>query len=490
MKKYISIILLATLSTGLIACGGAAANGTATNGTVANGQAANEPGTPEEAATEEKNADNQEDLQPEKDFGPEDIPDADTGNDMAEGGDSKDGESANEAGSGGEDMNTEGPAIDGTGTASLKQSVNSFNWKLFETLDEKGNHFYSPYGLVSALALADLAAKGDTKAELEELLSVSDLQAFESASEAYTDRKWEDSAKLKNASSIWLDKSLKQSGGAKENFSDPAVKYFKGDFHSVDFRNNAEGAKQDISEWVNKATEGFIPDYAPGVNSDTVADLLNAVYFYGEWDYPFKGEDTFKETFHGLKGDSEIDMMHNDHIDLRYIKDYKGISAIAYPYKDRNIEMDFLIPAEGQGKGIKELLLEAGKDEFFDALDSAEEMNITDLRLPKFNLDITWEGLSGTLKELGLKTAFSDNADFSNLAEELKISDILHRAKLEVDEEGSRAAAVTEIMMELTGAMSVEEPIEFAVDRPFVLAIRDRESGIILFMGMVNDLDG
>ncbi|MCR4891081.1 MAG: serpin family protein [Lachnospiraceae bacterium] len=399
----------------------------------------------------------------------------------------KDGGKGQQAPSGQAQSPQEGPPVtDG----SLSSAVNSFNWKLLGEMDDKGNLFYSPYSLFSALALTDIAAKGDTKTEIESALSITDLQAIESEMKDYLSLKAaEKSAVLNTANAVWLDKSLKTSDNYETDFVAPAKDYFGGDFFQADFKNGLSQTKQQIKDWVSEKTNGFIPDYESAATGDTMADVLNAVYFYGEWEFPFIASSTAEETFHGLSGDRPAQMMSQKGLNLRYLREKDGISALAFPYRNTNIEMDLFIPAEGRNENISELWGKTRPEEILSALDKAELTSINYLSFPKFQMDVTMDGLTDTLKNMGIQTAFSQNADFSGLAEAMYISSIAHRAKIEVDEEGSRASAVTEAVMEITSAEMDGDIINFIADKPFLYLIRDKETGIILFTGRLNDIN-
>ncbi len=372
---------------------------------------------------------------------------------------------------------------------ALKTAVNSFDRKLYENSGEKGNLFYSPFSIVSALALSELAAKDDTAEEILNVLSIKDEQGFREELKQFSEKEKTDSAYFESANALFIDKSLTLSPGYEQDFKEPAEEYFKSGTESLDFAGDLKGAKERISSFVNEKTEGMIADYESTVTKDTVADILNAVYFYGEWMKKFEAEDTFKETFYGDTSEKEVEMMHMFRERFRIVPDLKGIKAVALPYAGDRYEMDILLLSASDKKDLSLLFKEATLEEVLDALDSAEEVSLSRLFIPRFQMDLTYDGLKETLQKMGMKKAFTDQADFSLLADDLYVTDISHRAKVEVDEEGSRAAAVTEMMMSLTSVGPTEEKEEeFIADKPFIFYIRDRESGVILFTGRVNDI--
>ncbi|MCR4746764.1 MAG: serpin family protein, partial [Lachnospiraceae bacterium] len=367
---------------------------------------------------------------------------------------------------------------------SLKNAVNGFNWKLYEAAGDE-NIFYSAYSIESALAMTDLGADGETKAAIESALGIEDLENFEQQYKLYNESEKSETAKLTTANSIWLDKSLALADNAENNFLKPAEFYFGGELKSVDFKNDTEAVKKEITDWVSEKTENLIEGYQSQADSETIADILNAVYFYGEWQNKFSGDNTYKEDFNGSSEKSSVDMMHLDDCSFRYLTDKDGITGLAVPYSNSNFEMDIFMSSD-ESKNISDVFTGDQADGIFEALDSAEETDV-EFSMPKFTMDLKFDGLKEALSDMGMSVAFSDNADFSKIAENLMISDIAHQAKIEVDEEGSRAAAVTEEILKVTSAMPMEKA-KFKVDRPFLFVIRDKETGVIVFTGRVNNL--
>ncbi len=367
-------------------------------------------------------------------------------------------------------------------TEEMKQAINEFSRKLYNEYGNEDNLFFSPFSICSAIALSELAARGETAEGINKALSIKDFDAFKEGMRSFYRREQGKSAYFKTANGLFIDNKLKLSPDYEEKFAKPAGEYFDGDFRQVDFRDT-DSVKKEISEWVKDATEEMIPDYQPGVDRNTVADILNAVYFYGEWQHSFSHNDTWEQSFHGKHKDSEIEMMHMDNVSLRYFSDRDALKAVALPYKDSKYEMDLIMYSDPEKKDMSAVFEDSSPSDILERLDNAEKTKLGSLVIPKFKQDLTLGGLKEALTKMGMGAAFSGEADFSNLSEDLIISDISHRAVVEVDEEGSRAAAVTEIMVGLASLPTDEPKEEFIADRPFVYIIRDRESGVILFMG-------
>ena len=375
--------------------------------------------------------------------------------------------------------------------AAMAESVNRFGWKLYKESAGEDNLFYSPLSLEAALAMCIPAARGDTRNELKEVLELPDYASFARAMAwlrgAYSEPEEEAAGKLTVANSLWLEKTLELAENAGSEVADPLKAYFGADIKTADFKQNAEAVQKDIAEWVKEHTNGMIPDYKSISNQMTRADLINAIYFYGEWALPFEAEDTREQSFYGTGGETTVDMMSQGNVFLPYLETDSGLRVLGFPYVRNGFEMDLIIGEPGED--IAAAVKKENLPELLTALDGQEDTRIETLQMPKFTIDVTYPELVEALKGVGMKRAFSDAADFSNLAKNLMISDVNHRAKLEVDELGSKAAAVTEVVM-VEGAMILpEEPApEFIVDRPFFFVIRECDTGMILFAGHVNNL--
>ncbi len=388
------------------------------------------------------------------------------------------------------------PAAETSGTQTegktLSSAVNQLNWRLLETAEPSKNLFFSPYGLENALGAAALGADEGSFQELCTALCIDDFDAFCSELRSFAALPSSETVRLSTANSIWFSEALSLSPDFEASVKPKAEKDFGAELFRVDFQGDLKGAQTEISDWVNEKTEGLLAGYESSVTAETVMDIVNAVYFSGEWEEKFLEDDTFPEPFAGKKGEKETPMMHLYDTDVKAAQS-SGISAVSLPYEDSGLVMDVFIPADKEGKDITELFLsldEAGKAALYEALDTAEKRKADEIALPKFTMDESFEGLKDALGRLGLKEVFAANGSkFPGFAENLYISDIAHRAKVEGDEKGSRAAAVTETVMSITSApLEEKEEFRFRVDVPFVFTIRNRQENVILFTGKVNDV--
>lgn len=371
---------------------------------------------------------------------------------------------------------------------TMADSVNTLNWTLYDAMADTKNLFYSPYSIESALALADAGAQGETKAQMEKVMGITDFDAFLKDYKAYISKEQSETAKLTTANGIWINTMRLGKDEIKASY----LKNVKENMGAEARAEAFDGKTADeISRWVKDATDGFIGDYKPIVSSDTVVDLINAIYFYGEWSRPFSKNDTYKEDFTSVDGTkSSVDMMHLREGAMRYYSNGK-FRGLELPYKDGTIAMDLVLPAGDSALDVAKQWSQvsaAERSAFLDALGKAEPDLLSELALPKFSFDNTINSLPGILQRAGMVDAFEGGkANFESMARGVYITDIQHRAKIEVDEKGSKAAAVTEIVMEKAMLMPADS-IRFRCDRPFLYFIRDTENGMILFTGIVNRL--
>ena len=367
------------------------------------------------------------------------------------------------------------------------QSVNNFSWKLYDELDnESDNIFYSPYSLVVALGMLDLMADGNTKTELESVLGTSDIDGFVENMQEVASKY--DEKIFSSANALCMREGFDFAEDSDESVIKPLKEDFGAEIFEMDF-DKVDEAKEQIREWVAKYTKDMIPDYESSVSDETICDLLNAVAFQDDWEEPFEEINTYEVPFYGLSFQDDVDMMHAYEMHCRYLDDFVGVNALALNYAN-GAEMDILLPVH-KDEFIGDVLANIDVNLLLETLDESMYVDIETLALPKFSMDITMDSdvMISALKSMGMLEAFTLNADFRKLSYDMFVSNIVHRAFVDVDENGTKAAAVTEITLDAKGAFFPEsEIINFIVDRPFVFVIRDYDSGTILFTGQVNDI--
>jgi serpin B len=251
----------------------------------------------------------------------------------------------------------------------------------------------------------------------------------------------------------------------------------------LDFGGAPEESRITINDWVSEQTEGRIQNLIPQGAIDPLTRLVltNAIYFNAAWANPFQEEATRDGPFTLLDGSRiAVPMMHQTE-SFGYAKG-EGYQAVELPYDGHELSMVILLPDRDSF------------DPFEDSLDVDQAQAIMQnlkrgqvaLIMPKFEFDSRFS-LKQALEAMGMPAAFSGGADFSGMtgSTDLFISDVLHKAFVSVDEEGTEAAAATAVVMKLS--VAAEEPTTVTIDRPFIFLIRDIETGAILFVGRVVD---
>ena len=371
----------------------------------------------------------------------------------------------------------------------LKNGINEFSMNMYSALPADKNIFYSPYSIASALSMLDVGADGATKKELENALGITDLDEWNDEMKAYLSKDWSQNTFVNTANSVWMNKDTSWSADIEKDFLTPAKDYYSGEVYEADFNGQPDKVVQNVNNWVSTNTNKMIPEILKEIPGGTVMMLINAVYFEGKWDTPFTEDKTFQSSFYGTDKESVVDMMHlyGEHFTYMDNGELKGITL---PYDGDTVVMKVFMPTADDGD-INELfdkLSNEEKQKLIDSLDNANNVEIDTLQLPKFTDEQSIDGLDEILQNMGIRSAYSDSADFSKIADGIAVSSVNHRAKVIVDENGTKAAAETDIMVKETAMMPSEETYNFIVDKPFVYVIEDQSTGMILFMGRVNSL--
>ena len=371
----------------------------------------------------------------------------------------------------------------------LKNGINEFSMNMYSALPADENIFYSPYSISSALSMLDVGANGATKKELENALGITDLDEWNAEMKTYLSKDWSQNTFVNTANSVWMNKDTSWSADIEKDFLTPAKDYYSGEVYEADFNGQPDKVVQNVNNWVSTNTNKMIPEILKEIPGGTVMMLINAVYFEGKWDTPFTEDKTFQSSFYGTDKESVVDMMHLYGEHFTYM-DNGEIKGITLPYDGDNVFMKVFMPTADDGD-INELfdkLSNEEKQKLIDSLDDASNVEINTLQLPKFTDEQSIDGLDDILKNMGIQSAYLESADFSKIADGIAVSSVNHKAKVIVDENGTKAAAETDIMIKETAMMPSEETYNFIVDKPFVYVIEDQSTGMILFMGRVNSL--
>lgn len=381
----------------------------------------------------------------------------------------------------------ENPSIKaGNNRAAVVWGNNEFAFDLYKKLrGREGNLFLSPFSISTALAMTYAGARGGTEARMAKVLHLTlpgeELHsAFAELIRGLDEGKKGRGYELVVANALWGQKGY----GFLKEYLDLTRSCYGAGLHEVDFEKAAEAARKTINAWVEEKTKDKIKDLIkPGVlDSLTRLVLTNAIYFKGQWASRFKEEET-KDSPFTLSSGKKINVpMMNQTEEFGYIEDGNA-KALELPYKGDRLSMVVLLPKKVNGlAGLEESLTAKKLSKWLSAVRKQEVV----VSLPRFKFTSEF-GLADVLKSMGMTDAFSlPPADFSGMdgKKDLFISAVIHKAFVEVNEEGTEAAAATAVVMKLEAAMPEPIPV-FRADHPFLFIIRDTKTGSILFMGRV-----
>ncbi len=359
----------------------------------------------------------------------------------------------------------------------FKAAASSFAAELFKDNYSKGKTtLVSPLSVLTALALVQNGAQGNTLAQLEQALGGLDRDTLNAYMRAYCDFLTE-SDELKIANSVWTDSSAK----AKRAFLQKAVDSYSAQIFSAPL--SSKKTVSSINSWVKKNTDGMIPKIIEDADRDAVMMLINAVAFEAKWETPYTNDDIEKLEFNSYSGKSKKTefMCSTESV---YLSDSDAVGFMK-PYKNGRFAFAALLPDENTG--IDDYVASLSGDKLMKIFSSAKRGNEVNVKMPKFRAEYSAQ-LIDTLKKMGVKDAFdSKTADFSSLIEnrDAYIATVVHKTFIEVDENGTRAAAST-----LVGAdtMSLMEPYSVCLNRPFVYMIVDTETNLPLFIGVQTEI--
>jgi serpin B len=366
---------------------------------------------------------------------------------------------------------------------SVVEGNNAFGFDLYHQLQkQKGNLFFSPYSISTALSMTYAGARGQTAQEMAHVLHLNPEQdklhpAIAQVVAGLAGKN--EGVRLDVANALWGQKGQP----FVPDFIQLTKKYYGAGFHTVDF-NDGEAARQEINTWVEKQTQDKIKDLlGPGSVQGASLVLTNAIYFKGDWLNPFPKGRTFKENFFVTPKDKVmVDMMHLTET-FNYAED-DNFQVLSLPYKGNAVSLIAFLPRKQDGlTALEEQLKPALVN---DAIANLKKAKVV-VTLPKFKMTSSFE-LGDVLTKMGMPLLFQrGRADLSGIvaSNDLYISKVVHKAYVDVYEEGTEAAAATAVSAVRAAAMRPQANPVFRADHPFVFAIRDNKTGSLLFLGRV-----
>ena len=369
------------------------------------------------------------------------------------------------------------------------ENINQLAVDLYRKLaQEDGNLIYSPYSIYQAFMMVYAGADVETKAEIAQVLDIEDddldvhnlmnaLNKLLTTPPQYMDETAQP-LKFDVANALWIQQDIE----IGQSFLDTLSANYNAGLKLVDF-TNSEDARQAINLWVAAQTNDKIKDLIPqGVlNELTRLVITNAIYFKGAWQNPFNLERTGSEPFFSLDGSEiSVEMMRNGFTGAALVND--RYQAVRIPYQGGNFAMAAIMPS-GDFSGFEQSLDEDALKQILEGFNG--NFGQVNLGLPKFKSESSFN-LGDQMKALGIKQAFdSQEADFDSISDkmDLYITDVLHKATIDVNEEGTEAAAATAIVIGTTSMPSESWDITF--DHPFIYVIYETTTNTIVFMGRV-----
>ena len=365
-------------------------------------------------------------------------------------------------------------------------SDNTFAFDLFKTtygFSEESNVFVSPLSVNMALSMTLNGANGATLDEMKETLrakkySIDDINNYnKSLREALV--AVDKSTTLSIANSIWYHNAIT----FKNEFISVNKNNYDAEIKAVDF--SSPNTISQINGWVSDKTNKKIPEIIKELSPETVICLLNAIYFKGIWREKFDKNNTKDENFYSEDGVSmgKVKMMSQTQKFL--YSDDENCKYLSLPYGNGAFSMIVMLPNEG--KKIDDVIINLSSKSWDDAMfmDSYE----VNLRFPRFKAECRYDMHEDILPEMGMITPFSGAADFSGMTGNklIKVSKVIHKTFVEVNEEGTEAAAATAVV----GKIMAPPPgtiIDYVVNKPFVFAIRENSTGVILFISKIGSV--
>lgn len=360
---------------------------------------------------------------------------------------------------------------------------NSFAFSLYNKTMGMNSRVVSPLSVTYLMSMLANGADGETQQQIlatlgwaGEGIQQPSLQDINDYSRMLIEK----TARLDKAVTVEIANYVAVNKEFKLNskFQKSVERDYKAGVESLNF--TSPSTLKRINDWCNDRTHGMIPSIINELDPDAVSYLMNAIYFNGTWKDKFSKEETKQEMFCGYTRDIQyVDMMHR-HGEYFYA-DGDGYSAVSIPYGNGAFRMTVILPSEGSFLRDVMASMDGGK---FQALQRSMEKCNVDLKIPRFTTEVDLP-LNDIISALGAPLIFSPQADFSQFARgDFYVSKMFQKAKIEVSEEGTKAAAVTAAIMMMSAVRPEKKRnVVFHADSPFAYIISENSTGSIYFMG-------
>lgn len=372
---------------------------------------------------------------------------------------------------------------------------NDFGFKMLAHVAEAGEgkgHVVSPYSAERAIGMVLDGACGNTLTQMYRAMHLplaKNVSAAGAQVDKYFNEEFGPNVTIDVDNKVWVEKTIT----LLADYTTSLKANYDIEVRNMDFKGDPEGARQAINDDIYKATHEKISDLIQKgmITPLTKAVLTNAIYFKAPWAENFPAEATDKADFFTANGAIKVDMMHHNKRHRVFVDD--KITAIDLAFAESPFSLVILMPTAGeqlQPDALKTLQQNMNAKAFRE-LSQKMQSKDTVLSLPKFKIE-TSIPLNSLLKSLGMTEAFSDDADFSRMTgkKDLFISDVIQKAFIDVNENGTEAAAATAVVMRMKAMMrpNPEPPVTVTIDHPFMYALVENQSGAILFLGDVQNL--
>jgi serpin B len=366
-------------------------------------------------------------------------------------------------------------------TEAVVDALNASAFTILTLVENKseGNIVISPFSVFSGIAMAYTGSENKTRDQISEAFHISkNKKPLLDSLKSFFDTVTVNSKNiLRNSNSIWIQDNYK----IKTSYTISLEKYFATDLHRMNVLtvDSQEFSRKRINDWVEKETSGKIKELiTPGIlDNNTRLLLINAIYFKDAWKNPFNKVDIVNDTFY-LRSGNKINSNYLRKENEYYYYEDIHLQALEIPYKNADFSMLVILPKD-------EVKLDLAT--YSKIMKGLKKENVN-LWLPKFKTESSFE-LKNILSEMGITDAFNGKADFSDITgnKELFISNILHKAVIEVNEKGTEAAGSTAVVARIKSARVVIEPKIFKANHPFAFMLIEKKKNAVLFIGKLNN---